>query len=191
MRLLRRVTKRAFDLVGAGVAVLATGPLLAAAAAAARAEVGAPALTRYLRAGRGGEPFAMWQLRTHDASELGAWLRATGVDQLPALWNVVRGEMSLVGPRPLHPQYVAMARERFAVKPGLVGWAQLHRGRSATWDDEQALDRWYVEHGSLTVDALIVVRAVLDRLRGQPRGAAAAPEPNPAGRAVDADAVLN
>lgn len=191
MRFLQRVSKRVLDVLGAGAATACAGPLLVAAAAASRSEVGAPALTRFLRAGRGGEPFAMWQLRTHEATELGAWLRATGVDQLPALWNVLRGEMSLVGPRAVHPQYVGIAPERFTVKPGLVSWAALHRERAQSWDDERALERWYVEHASLTVDVLILLRAIVDRLRGGAAPGARAPAPNPAEPTAGADVVLN
>ena len=177
MGLLQRAGKRVFDLIGAGVGLATTAPVLALGAMATRYEVGPPPLERVLRAGRGGEPFAMWQLRTHAATELGAWLRGTGIAALPALWNVVRGEMSLVGPRPLHPQYAAVAPALHRTKPGLTGWAQVNGAAGRAWDDEQALDRWYVEHASLTVDALILVRAVRDRLRRPSRGPDARRDP--------------
>lgn len=188
MGLLHRAGKRVFDLIGAGVGLVTTAPIVALAATATRYEVGPSPFERVLRAGRGGEPFAMWQLRTHARTDLGAWLRSTGIATLPALWNVVRGEMSLVGPRPLHPQYAAVAAALHRTKPGLTGWAQVHGVAGRTWDDEQALDRWYLEHGSLTVDALIVVRAVRDALRrpgrsGDPRRDPDAP-PTRAGAAV-------
>src|SRR5215510_5905503 len=87
MRLFQRMAKRAFDLAGASAALAATAPVLVIAAAATRMEVGPPPLERTLRAGRGGEPFAMWRLRTHPQTELGAILRGTGIAVLPALWN--------------------------------------------------------------------------------------------------------
>ncbi|MEZ4398585.1 MAG: sugar transferase [Kofleriaceae bacterium] len=191
MGILHRVSKRAFDLIGAGTALIASTPLVALAAAASRSEVGAPPFERLLRAGQGGEPFAMWRLRTHPASDLGAWLRGTGLASLPALWNVLTGEMSLVGPRPIHPVYASVAPARQAVKPGLTGWAQLHGAADATWDDEQALDRWYLEHRSLTVDAMIVARTLLDRVRRPGAAAAAAPGVTRSADARGADAVLN
>ncbi len=165
MRVLHRLAKRAFDLVGAGVGLAATAPVLAIAAAATRMELGPPPLERHLRAGRRGAPFAMWQLRTHPQTELGAILRGTGLAQLPALWNVVRGEMSLVGPRPVHPQYAAIAPRRLEVKPGLTGWSQLHASLTRSWADEQSLDDWYVAHRALTLDVLILVRTVIDGVR--------------------------
>lgn len=165
MRVFHRLAKRAFDLVGASAGLVATAPVLAIAAAVTRLEVGPPPLERHLRAGRRGEPFAMWRLRTHPDSALGAILRGTGVAQLPALWNVVRGEMSLVGPRPVHPQYAGIAPSRLEVRPGLTGWSQLHQGTARSWSDEQALDDWYLAHRALTLDALILVRVVIDGLR--------------------------
>ncbi|MBK9035506.1 MAG: sugar transferase [Myxococcales bacterium] len=185
------MSKRAFDLVGACAALVVTGPVVALAAAATRVELGPPPFERVLRAGRGGEPFAMWHLRTHARTELGAWLRATGVATLPALWNVLRGDMSLVGPRPLHPQYADLTPGRHALKPGVTGWAQLHGGDDRSWDDEQALDRWYLEHASLTVDAMILTRAVLDRLRRPGDGEAATPGHDSDGAPTRPAAVMN
>lgn len=187
----QRAAKRAFDLVGASAAIVVTSPVMALAAVATRVEVGPPPFARVLRAGRGGEPFAMWHLRTHDTTELGAWLRATGLAALPALWNVVTGEMSLVGPRPVHPQYAALSSINRHAKPGLTGWSQLHGGAGRAWDDEQALDRWYVEHASLTVDAMIVLRALGDRLRRREVAPPTPPDVDPARGPGRPAAVLN
>ena len=188
MRVLHRLAKRAFDLVGAGVGLAATAPVLAIAAAATRMELGPPPLERHLRAGRRGAPFAMWQLRTHPQTELGAILRGTGLAQLPALWNVVRGEMSLVGPRPVHPQYAAIAPRRLEVKPGLTGWSQLHASLTRSWADEQSLDDWYVAHRALTLDMLILVRTVIDGVRR--RGGAAEHHDGGATRATRATSTV-
>ncbi|MBK7077483.1 MAG: sugar transferase [Myxococcales bacterium] len=187
----QRAVKRAFDVLGASAAIVVTSPVVALAAAATRVEVGPPPFARVLRAGRGAEPFAMWHLRTHDQTELGAWLRATGIAALPALWNVVAGEMSLVGPRPVHPQYAALSPINRRTKPGLTGWSQLHGGADRAWDDEQALDRWYADHASLTVDALIVLRAVRDRLRKRDAAAPSAPEADPSRGPGRPAAILN
>lgn len=183
MGFLHRVAKRAFDLAGASAGLVTTAPVLAIAAAMARLEVGPPPFERTLRAGRAGAPFAMWRLRTHPHSELGALLRGTGLASLPALWNVVRGEMSLVGPRPVHPQYAAIAPRRLEVKPGLTGWSQLHAAAARSWADEQSLDDWYVTHPGLTLDALILVRTLVDglRRRGAPAERAGAGSPRAAG----------
>jgi|GEM_PF-3212073 len=180
MRLLQRLAKRAFDLVGAGTSLVATAPAVAVAAMMTRLEVGPPPLERTLRAGRGGVPFAMWRLRTHPETELGAILRGTGLAHLPALWNVLRGEMSLVGPRAVHPQYAAIAPRRLEVKPGLTGWSQLHPAAATSWADEQRLDDWYVAHPGLSLDVLILLRTLVDgvRRRGQPADRVAIAEPS-------------
>jgi lipopolysaccharide/colanic/teichoic acid biosynthesis glycosyltransferase len=183
LSLLSRATKRTFDLICASVGVVATSPVIALAAAMTRAEVGPPGLERLLRAGRDDEPFAMWQLRADERSDFGAWLRATGITMLPALWNVVRGEMSLIGPRPVHPQYAGLAPWRSAVKPGVTGWAQLHTTATRSWDDEQVFDRYYIDHPSLTLDTMILVRSLLDRVRrtrvADPSAADPSKQPSP------------
>lgn len=187
--MLHRLAKRAFDLIGAGVSLAATAPVIALAAAVTRLEVGPPPLERTLRAGRGGAPFAMWRLRTHAQTELGAILRGTGIAHLPALWNVLRGEMSLVGPRAVHPQYAAIAPRRLEVKPGLTGWSQVHSGAERSWDDEQQLDDWYVAHPGLTLDALILVRTLVDGVRR--RGKPSAPPDDARAPATATAAVMN
>ena len=167
------------DIVVAGVLVVVTVPLMAAIAVVIRLVDGPPALFRQARSGRGGRPFELVKFRTmrpadpdeagpqHDAerlSRLGRALRATSLDELPTLLHVVRGEMALVGPRPLPVSYLhryddTQAR-RLEVRPGITGWAQVN-GRNATgWDDRLALDVWYVDHASLALDARILARTV-------------------------------
>lgn len=169
--------KRALD-VGVSAAVLvATAPLQLVAAGMIRATMGAPVLFRQARPGKHGKPFVIRKFRTMtDArgpdgsllpdelrlTRVGRALRATSVDELPQLWNVLRGEMSLVGPRPLLMQYLpryspAQAR-RHDVLPGLTGWAQVHGRNAVEWEDRLALDVWYVDHWSLRLDAEIVYR---------------------------------
>jgi lipopolysaccharide/colanic/teichoic acid biosynthesis glycosyltransferase len=183
--LLSRLAKRALDVVGAGAALALAAPVMAVTAAAVARELGRPVLFRQVRPGLHGQPFTMFKFRTmRDATDargrplpdserltpLGRLLRATSVDELPELWNVLRGDMSLVGPRPLLMQYLPLySREqarRHDVKPGITGWAQI-RGRNAlSWDDKFARDLWYVDHASLWLDLRILagtVRAVLRR----------------------------
>jgi sugar transferase EpsL len=170
---------RGFDIV-VSVAVLAlTWPALLAIAAAVRVTMGSPVLFRQARAGRGGETFELVKFRTmrtaapgDDGPEtdgarltrLGGLLRATSLDELPTLVNVVRGEMSLVGPRPLPvrylPRYSPAHARRHDVRPGITGWAQANGRNTLGWDDQLDMDVWYVEHRSLRLDARILVGTV-------------------------------
>ena len=169
--------KRLFDLGLGGGALLAGAPLLLGVAALVRARLGRPVLFRQVRPGRGGRLFTMYKFRTMreargadgaplpDAERLtplGRWLRATSLDELPELWNVVRGEMSLVGPRPLLveylPRYSPTQARRHQVKPGLTGWAQIHGRNALDWERKLALDVWYVDHQSLLLDLYILAR---------------------------------
>jgi lipopolysaccharide/colanic/teichoic acid biosynthesis glycosyltransferase len=167
--------KRTID-VAAVVALFAvTWPLLVAATIAVRLVMGRPVLYRSVRAGRHGEPFELLKLRTmrppgrdetgpasdaHRLTRLGALLRATSIDELPSLLNVLKGDMSLVGPRPLPPQYLARySREqarRHDVKPGITGWAQVNGRNAISWEEKLTLDVWYVEHRSLALDCRIL-----------------------------------
>ncbi len=167
--------KRAIDLVGAGVGLLATAPFFAGVALAVRKDLGSPVLFKQERAGKDGALFTLWKFRTmRDAVDergqprpdgerltaLGRVLRASSLDELPQLLNVLRGEMSLVGPRPLLPRYLPRyspeQARRHQAKPGITGWAQV-RGRNAlSWNDKLALDVWYVDHWSLWLDAKIL-----------------------------------
>jgi lipopolysaccharide/colanic/teichoic acid biosynthesis glycosyltransferase len=171
--LLGRAAKRALDLTLATTGLAVLSPVLAGAALAIRATMGAPVLFRQRRPGQDGRVFELYKLRTmrdgalpddQRLTRLGAFLRASSIDELPELWNVLRGEMSLVGPRPLLVEYLARYSERQArrheVKPGLTGWAQI-RGRNAiSWDRKLELDVWYVDHQSLWLDLRILAETV-------------------------------
>jgi lipopolysaccharide/colanic/teichoic acid biosynthesis glycosyltransferase len=172
--------KRAVDVVGAAAGLALAAPILALAACAIKREDGGPALFRQMRLGRGAQPFEILKLRTMtvDAEKLrsdgvveagdpritriGNFLRRTAVDELPQLWHVLRGDMSLVGPRPVPPthleRYDERQRRRLEVKPGLTGWAQIHGRASLPWPERLELDVWYVEHQSLALDARILAR---------------------------------
>ncbi|MBP5509382.1 MAG: sugar transferase [Kiritimatiellae bacterium] len=166
-------SKRVFDLV----LVLATAPiwlaLIAATALAVRIAMGSPVLFRQERAGLAGRPFTLLKFRTMRDGEgtdeerltrFGRFLRSTSLDELPELWNVLRGEMSLVGPRPLHtrylPRYNARQTRRHETLPGLTGWAQVHGRNALSWEEKFAYDLWYVEHRRLALDIAILFRTV-------------------------------
>lgn len=176
---------RALDVAVAGGLLLATLPLLVAAAIAVRVGLGSPVLFRQERAGRDGVPFDLVKLRTMRAARagddgpdgdrarlngLGRFLRATSIDELPSLIAVVRGEMSIVGPRPLPVRYLARYSEhqarRHEVRPGLTGWAQVNGRNALDWHERLDLDVWYVEHRSLRLDVRIMARTVGVVLRG-------------------------
>jgi lipopolysaccharide/colanic/teichoic acid biosynthesis glycosyltransferase len=165
------------------------GPILLAAMAAIRLESPGHPIYRQRRVGRDGEPFDVWKLRTmvHGAehqgagmavnegdpriTRVGAFLRRTSLDELPNLVNVLRGEMSIVGPRPTIPvqveQYTERQRRRLAVKPGITGWAQVNGRASLPWDERIELDLWYVEHRSLALDLRILARTAKILVRGE------------------------
>ncbi len=167
--------KRAIDLVGAVALLVATSPLLALAAVAIRRTMGSPVLFRQERTGLHGRTFTLLKLRTmtndgagdlsRDArrlTPLGRFLRATSIDELPQLWNVLRGEMALVGPRPLLPSYLpryspTQAR-RHEVPPGLTGLTQVSGRNALSWDAKFALDVEYVDTWSLRLDGWILWR---------------------------------
>jgi lipopolysaccharide/colanic/teichoic acid biosynthesis glycosyltransferase len=165
--------KRFVDVSLAGAALVVTGPVLAAAAVAVRATMGRPVLFSQVRPGRGGQPFTVRKLRTmtmgdgDDAARLtplGRLLRAASVDELPQLWNVLRGDMSLVGPRPLLTAYLARytpeQARRHDVLPGITGWAQIHGRNALSHEEKFRLDVWYVDHWSLALDARILAATV-------------------------------
>ena len=171
---------RVFDLAVAVAALVASSPLLAVSAIAIRLESRGPVVYRQRRIGKDGEPFEMLKLRTmvpgaeHVGAGLavnagdpritrvGALLRRWSLDELPNLVNVVRGEMSIVGPRPTVQvqvdQYTARQRRRLEVKPGITGWAQVHGRASLPWHERIELDVWYVDHRSLKLDLQIIAR---------------------------------
>ena len=148
-------------------------PLLAVAALGVRIAMGSPVLFRQERIGRGDRPFTIFKLRTMrmgegtDAERLtpfGRLLRKTSLDELPQFFNVLRGDMSLVGPRPLPaaylPLYSSDQRRRHEVRPGITGWAQVNGRNAITWKHRFELDVWYVDHRSLWLDVRIVLMTV-------------------------------
>ena len=176
--------KRAFDLVLLFMTAPLTIPLLLVTALAVRIGLGAPVLFAQQRPGLGGAPFRMVKFRSmSDArapdgallpdaqrlTRLGRILRATSLDELPGLWNVLRGEMSLVGPRPLLvdylPLYSAEQARRHDVLPGITGWAQINGRNALSWEQKFALDVWYVDHRSLWLDIRILAFTVLNVAR--------------------------
>ena len=190
--------KRAFDVAAAAVGLVVLSPVLAGVALAVRLRLGAPVLFRQERPGLHGRPFIMLKFRTmtdaRDAAgrllpdaerltPLGRLLRSTSLDELPELWNVLRGDMSLVGPRPLLVRYLdrytpEQAR-RHEVRPGLTGWAQVNGRNALTWEEKFALDVWYVDHASLALDLkilLLTLRRVLAREGISAAGEATMPE---------------
>ncbi|MDQ7908226.1 sugar transferase [Phytohabitans sp. ZYX-F-186] len=200
--------KRGVDIVTAAFLLLLSLPLLAAVAVVVRSAIGRPVLFRQVRPGMAGRPFTLVKFRTmrdvderrgllSDAQRLtpaGRVLRALSLDELPTLWNVLRGEMSLVGPRPLLMDYLrrytAEQWRRHEVRPGITGLAQISGRNALPWADKFALDTWYVDHRSLALDLWILVRTVPVVLTGtgvRAPGCATAPEyaGPPAGRAEE------
>jgi lipopolysaccharide/colanic/teichoic acid biosynthesis glycosyltransferase len=167
--------------------------VLALAALAIKLTDGGPVLYRQLRVGKDGAEFELLKLRTMVVgaerqgagfavdrgdpriTPVGRVLRRLSLDELPQLWNVLRGDMSLIGPRPTLryqvERYTEHQRRRLAVKPGLTGWAQIHGRAELPWDDRIELDLWYVEHRSPWVDAEILARTPLALFRGTYKGA--------------------
>ncbi|MDP3674472.1 MAG: sugar transferase [Novosphingobium sp.] len=171
--------KRALDLTLTLPAVLLLAPVLVVVALLVRLKLGSPVLFRQRRPGLGGRPFEMIKFRTMtgrrgsdgsllpDADRLnpfGRFLRSSSLDELPELWNVLRGDMSLVGPRPLLmeylPLYDAAQARRHEVRPGLTGWAQINGRNTLSWDEKFAADVWYVDNRSLWLDIKVLVLTV-------------------------------
>jgi lipopolysaccharide/colanic/teichoic acid biosynthesis glycosyltransferase len=183
---------RALDLAGASLGLALASPFLAASALAIKLEDRGPVLFRQRRVGRGGEEFELLKLRTmvEGAESIGAGaavnrgdpritkvgraLRRLSLDELPQLWNVVRGDMSLIGPRPTLAyqveRYTDRQRRRLDVKPGITGWAQIHGRAALPWDERIELDVWYVEHRSPWVDLKILLRTPLALFGGTYKG---------------------
>ena len=171
---------RAADVVIAGLGLVLASPILAAAALAVKLEDRGPVLFRQGRVGKDGVDFELFKLRSMvvDAERQGAgyavdrgdaritrvgrFLRRTSIDELPQLWNVVRGDMSVIGPRPTLryqvDRYTERQRRRLEVRPGLTGWAQIHGRATLPWEERIELDVWYVEHRSPLVDLEILLR---------------------------------
>ena len=177
--------KRVLDIVGAALGLLLLSPLLAYLTLRIRRQMGSPVLFRQTRPGLHGKPFTMIKFRTmRDATDaagvplsdaerltpLGRFLRASSLDELPELWNVLKGEMSLVGPRPLLMDYLPLyspeQARRHDVRPGVTGWAQINGRNAISWDQKFALDVWYVENQSQRLDLRILwltIRKVIKR----------------------------
>jgi lipopolysaccharide/colanic/teichoic acid biosynthesis glycosyltransferase len=184
--------KRLLDVGGALVGLALASPMLAVAAVAIVLDDGAPVLYRQRRVGRHGEPFELLKLRTMivgaeergkgwavDQGDLritrvGRVLRRLSVDEMPQLWNVLRGEMSLVGPRPTLAyqveQYTPRQLHRLDVPPGITGWAQINGRARLPWSERIELDLWYVEHRSLLLDLRILARTPAALFTGTYRG---------------------
>ena len=176
--------KRLLDVVGASVALLIFGPLMLYLAFRVRQELGNPVLFRQVRPGLGGKPFVMYKFRTMteerdeqgnllpDEKRLtpfGAFLRAWSLDELPELFNVLKGDMSLVGPRPLLMQYLDRYTpeqfRRHEVKPGITGWAQVNGRNALSWEEKFKLDVWYVDNWSMWLDLKILWLTLVKVLR--------------------------
>lgn len=166
--------KRLFDLIAAALLLLALSLPLLILALLQLALLGRPIFFRQTRAGRDGAPFQILKFRSmrasagSDAERLTRWgqfLRANSLDELPELWNVLRGEMSLVGPRPLPvhylPRYSAEQSRRHEVRPGITGWAQVNGRNGLSWERQFELDLWYLENRSLRLDLKILARTAL------------------------------
>jgi sugar transferase EpsL len=192
------ILKRLFDFFVACSALILAAPILIVAATFVYFIIGSPIFFRQVRPGLNGEPFVMIKFRTMtdardvngqllpDADRLprfGRWLRATSIDELPGLWNVVKGDMSLVGPRPLLMRYLtryspAQAR-RHLVKPGITGWAQVNGRNAISWEEKFELDIWYVDNRSFWLDIKILALTVQRVFRAQDissKGEATMPE---------------
>jgi sugar transferase EpsL len=172
--------KRAADLLGAGLGLVVLSPLMLLIALVVRCSVGRPTMFGHERAGRDRQSFTLWKFRTmidarNESGELrsdderltrtGRWLRSFSLDELPELWNVVRGDMSLIGPRPLPvaylPRYSTSELRRHEVRPGITGWAQVNGRNALDWDRRLAMDVWYVDHRSLLLDLRILLKTVV------------------------------
>ncbi|ROM51115.1 MULTISPECIES: sugar transferase [Pseudomonas] len=171
--------KRGFDLFAALLGLILLSPVIAIIAWNIRKKLGSPVLFRQVRPGRNGKPFEMIKFRTmrdaHDANgeplpdsqrmtAFGSFLRSSSLDELPELWNVVKGDMSLVGPRPLLmeylPLYSAEQYRRHEVRPGVSGWAQVNGRNAIEWEEKFKLDTWYVDNQSFWLDMKVIFLTV-------------------------------
>jgi lipopolysaccharide/colanic/teichoic acid biosynthesis glycosyltransferase len=179
-----RAAKRALDVFVSGSALVFGAPVLALSAAAVAMSLGRPVLFRQQRPGLGGRLFTMYKFRTmrpptpgekwfrtdeERLTRVGRFLRRTSIDELPELWNVLRGDMSLVGPRPLLmeylPKYTATENRRHEVKPGITGWAQVNGRQTIPFSRRLELDVWYVDHFTVWLDLAILVRTARQLFR--------------------------
>ncbi|MGD9859936.1 MAG: sugar transferase [Marinobacterium sp.] len=171
--------KRLFDIVVSTIGLLLLAPVIAAVAFQIRRKLGSPVLFRQVRPGKDGKPFEMIKFRTmRDAIDkggsplpdsermtpFGSFLRSASLDELPELWNVLKGDMSLVGPRPLLMEYLPLySKEQYRrhdVRPGITGWAQVNGRNAISWEEKFKLDVWYVDNRSLWLDLKIIYLTV-------------------------------
>ncbi len=170
------MTKRAFDLLVSTIALMLLSPILVLIAASIKIFLGSPVLFRQKRPGLNGRIFELIKFRTMTAeidsagellpderrmTRFGRWLRSSSLDELPELWNIVTGDMSLVGPRPLLPEYLDVYSDeqnrRHEVRPGITGWAQVNGRNALTWEQKFEMDVWYVDNKSFWLDLHIIV----------------------------------
>ena len=183
---------RALDVAGSAIGLVVSSPVLAVAAMAIKLEDGGPVLYRQQRVGLNGQEFDLLKLRTMVVgaetqgagwavnrgdpriTRVGRVLRRLSLDELPQFWNVLRGDMSLIGPRPTLAyqveQYTPRQRRRLEIKPGLTGWAQVHGRARLPWDERIELDVWYVENRSPWLDLKILLRTPVALFRGTYKG---------------------
>ena len=178
------MAKRAFDIIVSLVGLIVAGPVLLIVAVLVRIFLGSPVLFRQQRPGLNAQPFEILKFRTMtdavgtdgallpDSDRLtafGRFLRASSLDELPELWNVLKGEMSLVGPRPLLMEYVPLYNDtqfrRHAMRPGITGWSQVNGRNAISWDQKFALDVWYVDNQSMLLDVKILFMTVSSLVR--------------------------
>lgn len=173
------MSKRFFDIVASVAGLIVLSPVIVIVAYLIRKRLGSPILFRQVRPGLGGKPFEMVKFRTmRDAfdangnplpdsermTDFGRFLRSSSLDELPELWNVIKGDMSLVGPRPLLMEYLPLYDEvqfrRHDARPGVTGWAQINGRNALSWEEKFKLDIWYVDHPSLWLDMKIIVLTI-------------------------------
>jgi len=173
------VIKRLFDIFASGIGLILLSPVLLIVAGLIRYKLGSPVLFRQVRPGRNGKPFEMIKFRTmrnavdehgkalpdnERMTRFGNLLRSASLDELPELWSVLKGDMSLVGPRPLLMEYLPLYSEeqyrRHDVRPGLTGWAQVNGRNALSWEDKFRLDVWYVDNQSFWLDIRILLMTV-------------------------------
>jgi lipopolysaccharide/colanic/teichoic acid biosynthesis glycosyltransferase len=171
--------KRIFDVVSATIGLIVLAPVIAVVAYLIHNRLGSPVLFRQVRPGLGGKPFEMVKFRTmRDAldangrplpdsermTDFGRFLRSSSLDELPELWNVIKGDMSLVGPRPLLIEYLPLYDEeqirRHEARPGVTGWAQINGRNALSWEEKFKLDVWYVDNQSLWLDLKIILLTI-------------------------------
>ncbi|WP_086428579.1 sugar transferase [Staphylococcus cornubiensis] len=171
--------KRVFDFTISAIALVATSPLFIGSAILIRKELGSPVIFKQVRPGKDEAPFKIYKFRTMTdekddlgrllpdearMTKVGSWIRKMSIDELPQLINVLKGDLSLVGPRPLLMEYLPLysdkQRQRHRVKPGITGWAQVNGRNAITWEQKFKLDVWYVENQSFKLDMFILYRTI-------------------------------